>query len=85
MAVLLNAIILTVRYGIVPKCHLYLSQFIILCQPCKAVLKIYQLRHKNCSYTLYQGDGNGTYATPLPKQMNDILLARENKSLILGE
>lgn len=40
MAVLLNAIILTVHYGIVPKWHLYLSQFIILFQPCKAVLQI---------------------------------------------
>lgn len=63
MAVLLNVIILTVHYGIVPKWHLYLSQFIILFQPCKAVQQIYQLRHKIYSLTPFQDDDNGP---PLP-------------------
>lgn len=57
--VLLNAIILTVHYGVVLKWHLYLSHFIILFQPCEHVLRIYQLRHKIYSSILFQGDDNG--------------------------
>lgn len=60
--VLLHAIILTIHYGVVLKWHLYLSHFIILFQPCEDVLRIYQLKHKIYSPTLFQGDDNG----PLP-------------------
>jgi len=86
VAVLLNAIILTVHYGIVPKWHLYLSQFIILFQPCKAVLQIYQHRHKIYSPALFQVDDNGPPPLSLFLPSNDyILLAHQNKSLNLGE
>ena len=86
VAALLNAIILTVRYGIVPKWHLYLSQFIILFQPCKAVLQIHQVRHKIYSPTFFEDDDNGPRPFALLLPSNDyILLAHQNISLILGE